>query len=157
MKDKYERCVLVLDFRRLTPQLLENWSETLEAHAGAERDVIFFCDGKAWRACRPGRGKSARKILGAIGESDINLTQKAYYNGHYGLHGLKVQQILQGDGMRLAFQDSVRRHDSVLLHHSGMLSMMPFLRIGTEGRNVKVGTDKACPCTDYTSPQCTQY
>ena len=42
LKHNYERCVLVVDFRRLTPQLLENWNETLEAHAGVERDEVFL-------------------------------------------------------------------------------------------------------------------
>ena len=36
----------MLDFRRLTPALLETWSETLEVYAGAEKDVMFFCGGK---------------------------------------------------------------------------------------------------------------
>ena len=156
LKENYERCTLVIDFRRLTPQLLDNWSETIEAHTGAERDIIFFCDGKAWKTCRPGRGKEARRIIRSIGEEDVNLMQKAYYNGHYGFHGVKMQQMLQADGIRMTFNDSIRRHDSVVLHHSGMIPMISHLTIGDEGRKAKVGADKAHPYGDNVSHACTE-
>ena len=76
IKQNYKCCVLVLDFCRLTPALLEAWSETLEARTGAEKDLLFFCDGKAWRTCRRGRGKVARNMLDNIGENNINLMQR---------------------------------------------------------------------------------
>ena len=114
----------------------------------------FFCDEKAWRTCRSRRGRAARKISSSIGESDINLIQKVCYNGHYGLNRFIVQQMLQADGIKMAFQDSIRRHQSVLLHHSGVISMMYFLRTGVEDRNEKSGTDKAHPRNDHISLQC---
>ena len=52
--------------------------------------------------------------------------------------------------------DSLRRHDSVALNHSGMIPMMSYLTVGDEDRNAKVGTDKACPRGDHASPACTE-
>lgn len=35
LKEHYEICVLVIDYRRLTPALLQQWSETMVDYAGA--------------------------------------------------------------------------------------------------------------------------
>ena len=53
----------------------------------------------------------------------------------------------------MAFNDSVRRHDNVLLHESGMLSMMSLITVGEDRRNAKVGADKAHPRDEHVSPQ----
>ena len=95
-------------------------------------------------------------MFGSIGEEDVNLMQKAYCNGHYGFHGVKTQQMLQADGIRMTFNDSIRRHDSVALHHSGMIPMTSHLTIGDEGRSAKVGCDKAHPRGDNVSPKHTE-
>ena len=41
----YEKCVQVVDYRRLTPALLQEWSETIEARSGCAKDFLFFTDG----------------------------------------------------------------------------------------------------------------
>ena len=76
LKEHYERCVLVLDYRRLTPALLEEWIQTMESHCGAAHDFLFFTDGKPWRTCRPGKGKAANDVMSQVGDSDTNLVQK---------------------------------------------------------------------------------
>ena len=73
----------------LTPELIETWSETIEAHNGAERHLLFLYDMKVWKTCRSGRGKTACRMLNTIGEEDINLMQNAFFNGHYGFHVVK--------------------------------------------------------------------
>ena len=42
LKEKFERCVLVLDFFRLNPGLLKVESENFHTHKGIERDVLFL-------------------------------------------------------------------------------------------------------------------
>ena len=93
IKRKYERCIRVLDFRRLNPTLLQYCSDTLHAHAGGKPDVIFLCGRKGCKTSRPGRSKRAHKILEIIGEEDINFIQKSDYNVHYGFHGLKYSKF----------------------------------------------------------------
>jgi hypothetical protein len=44
-----------------------------------------------------------REICEAAGCGDVNLMQRAYYNGHYKYHGGKVQHVLQADGMAHSF------------------------------------------------------
>lgn len=38
----------------------------------------------------PGKGQAATNIADAAGVNDVNLVQRAYYNGHYRFHGAKV-------------------------------------------------------------------
>ena len=118
LKEHYEICVLVLDYRCLTPDLLEEWNQTMLSYCDAAKDFLFFVDGKPWRICRPGKGKAANEIMRQVGDQDLNLVQKAYYNGHYRFHCLKVSSVLQADRMRHAYAESLRRHDSVVLHNS---------------------------------------
>ena len=63
---------------------------------------------------------------------------------------------MQVDGIRMKFYDSMRRHDSVTLDHSGMTAMASHLTIGDEGRNAKVGSDEVFPRSDHVSPSCTE-
>ena len=36
----------MIDFRRLIPQLLSQWSKIIECHSGGSRDHVFWEDGK---------------------------------------------------------------------------------------------------------------
>ena len=81
----------------------------------------------------------------------MNLIQNYFFNGHHGFRGVKMQQVLQADGIRMTFDDSTRRHGSFALHHSEMTAMVSHLAIGDEGRNAKVGTDEAHPRGDHVS------
>jgi hypothetical protein len=107
----YRRLVQVLDYRRIIP-LLADWSDELVYNTGCTPDVIFFTDGKPWKMTRPGRGVTAQALLAAAGGDDINLIQRAYYNGHYGFCGAKVQHVLQADGLCYSFTCPLRRHDA---------------------------------------------
>jgi hypothetical protein len=52
---------------------------------------------------RPGRGDAAAALVRNVGENNVNLVQQAYYNGHYGFCGAKVQHVLQVDGISYSF------------------------------------------------------
>jgi len=94
----YRKVVQVLDYRSIIP-LLESWSDDMVHFNGCSQDVLFFTDGKPWKLSRPGHGDAAAALVRATGGDDINLVQQAYYNGHYGFAGDKVQHVLQADGM----------------------------------------------------------
>jgi hypothetical protein len=139
----YRRLVQVLDYRRIIP-LLADWSDELVYNTGCTPDVIFFTDGKPWKMTRPGRGATAQALLAAVGGDDNNLIQQAYYNGHYGFCGAKVQHVLQADGLCYSFTCPLRRHDASVLHSSSMIPMLSVLYINNDlDRPVKTVTDKA--------------
>ena len=66
------------------------WCTTLDAC----KMSFFFTDGKPWKMARPGWGDAADALVRAAGGDDVNLVQQAYYNGHYGFAGGKVQHVL---------------------------------------------------------------
>ncbi len=72
----------VLDYRQKNP-LLEEWGQQMAFHCGTDPHVLFFTDGKPWKMSRPGKGQAIHKIFKYAGCGDINLMQRAYYNGHY--------------------------------------------------------------------------
>ena len=107
-----KKCVLVLYYRRITPDLLQEWSETMVDHCGTAQELLFFVDGKPWRTCRLGAGKAAHEVMRQVGHGNVNFVQMSHYNGHCGMHGLEVSSVLQADGVRHAHSESLRRHDS---------------------------------------------
>ena len=78
LKQHFEKCVLVLDFRRLTPDLLQEWSKTMIDHCGAAQKKLFFADVKPWRTRRPGAGKAANEVIRQVGNENVNLVQMAH-------------------------------------------------------------------------------
>jgi hypothetical protein len=84
----------------------------------------FFTDGKPWRMSRPGNGRCVREICAAAGTPDVNLMQRAFYNGHYKYHGGKVQHVLQADGIAYSYTCPIRNHDALVLRNSSMLLML---------------------------------
>jgi len=148
----YRRLVQVLDYHRIIP-LLEEWSDTMVLYSGCCRDVLFFTDGKPWKMAKPGRGDTADALVRAAGGDDVNLLQQAYYNGHYGFSGAKVQHVLQADGMCYSFTCPLRRHDAMVLHESSMLTMLSVLYVDNDPlRPVKCVTDKAYGRTRHLRP-----
>ena len=83
--------------------------------------MFFFTDGKPWKMAHPGKGQAATNIGDAAGVNDVNLVQRAYYNGHYRFHGAKVQHVVQADSIMYSFVCPICRHDSSVLHTSTML------------------------------------
>ena len=122
-------------------------------HCGAAQDFLFFADGKPWRTCRPGKGKAAHKIMSRAGDDDVNLVQKAYCDGHHEFHGLKVSSVLQADDMRHTHAESLRRHDTFVLHTSKIIEMIAQLRIGSDQRAPKCSSDKACGRNEVNQPR----
>ena len=94
-----EVLVLIIYHPLLTPDLLQEWSETMVEHCGVAQDFLFFIDGKPWRAFRPGEGKAATQTMRQLCERNVNLAQKACFNGHYGFHGTKASSVLLANGM----------------------------------------------------------
>jgi hypothetical protein len=93
---------------------------------------------------RPGRGQAAEVLRRAVGGGDVNLVQQAYYNGHNGFCGGKVQHVLQADGMCYSFVCSLCQHDAMVLHSSSMVNMLSVLFVdGDPARPAKTVTDKA--------------
>jgi hypothetical protein len=84
---------------------------------GTDRNVILFTDGKLWKMSCPGRGRAVREICLALGAADVNLMQRAFYNGHYKYHGGKVQHVLQADGIVYSFTCPIHNHDALILHN----------------------------------------
>ncbi len=72
------------------------------------------------------------------------MVQQAFYNGHYGFAGAKVQYVLQADGMCYSFTCPLRRHDAMVLQESSMLTMLSVLFVNNDpNRPVKCVSDKA--------------
>lgn len=73
--------VLEFDHVRMTPQVLQQFSQSVH-NAGSPLDCCFgFIDGTMRPVCRPTIG------------------QRAIYNGHYRTHGFKYQSLLTPDGI----------------------------------------------------------
>jgi len=148
----YQKLVQVIDYRRIMP-LLEDWSTEMVHYSGCCPDVLFFTDGKPWKMARPGRGEAAEALVRAAGSDDVNLVQQAYYNGHYGFSGAKVQYVLQADGICYSFTCPLRRHDAMVLQESSMLTMLSVLYVNNDPlRPVKCVTDKAYGRTRHLRP-----
>jgi hypothetical protein len=140
------------DCRRIIP-LLAVWSDEMVFNTGCSLDVIFFTDGKPWKTAHPGHGATAQALVAATVGDDTNLMQWAYYNGHYGFCGAKVQHVLQADGMCYSFICPLHQHDASVLQSSSMITMLSVLFVNNDqGRPVKTVTDKAYRRTRHFRP-----
>jgi hypothetical protein len=132
--------------------LLEEWGHKMSLHCGCDNNVILFTDGKPWKISRPGRGQAVRKICEAAGVRDVNLMQRAFYNGHY-KYGGKVQHMVQADGMAHSFTCPIHNHDALVLHHSSMIQMLSAVYIAGDLNHAAVTvTDKAYGRTNHFKP-----
>jgi hypothetical protein len=68
-------------------------------------------------------------LVRAAGGDDINLVQQAYYNGHYGFSGAKMQHVLEADGMCYAFTCPLHCHDVMVLQESSILTMLSVFHV----------------------------
>jgi hypothetical protein len=148
----YRKCVRVLDYCRITPKL-EEWGQQMSLHCGCDENIFFFMDGKPWKMCRPGRGRAVRQICEAAGCGDVNLMQRAFYNGHYKYHGGKVQHVLQADGIAHSFTCPLHNHDALVLRNSSMILMLSTVFIGGDrNRPALTATNEAYGRTDHFKP-----
>jgi hypothetical protein len=123
-------------FRMVRPNSMALWCQCC--------DTLFFTDGKPWKMCRPGRKETATALARAAGAANVNSIQQAYYNGHYGFCGAKVQHVLQADGMCHSFTCPQCRHDAAVLQSSSMITMLSVLYVDNDqARPIKTCTDKA--------------
>jgi hypothetical protein len=149
LSQHYRRLVQVLDFHQII-QLLEEWSASMEVYTGCSPDVLFFTDGKPWKMAKPGTGDAADALVRAAGGDRVNLVQQAFYNGHYGFAGAKVQHVLQVDGIGYSFTCPLHRHDAMVLQESLMLTMLSILYVNNDpDRPVKRILDKAYGHTQH--------
>jgi hypothetical protein len=82
--------------------------------------------------------------LRAADGDDVNLVQQAYYNGHFGFSGTKVQHVLQADGICYSFTCPFCQHDAMVLQESSMVTMLSVLFINNDLlKPVKSMTDTA--------------
>jgi hypothetical protein len=110
-------------------------------------------DGKPWKMAKPGTGDAAAALLRAAGGDEVNQVQQAFYNGHYGFAGAKVQHVLQADGLCYSFTCPLRRHDAMVLQESSMLTMLSILYVNNDpAQPVKCVTDKAYGRTQHLQP-----
>jgi len=125
----------------------------MSLHCGCDDNIIFFTDGKPWKMSCPGRGQAVRQICEAAGVGDVNLMQRAFYNGHYKYHGGTVQHVLQADGMAHSFTCPIHNHDALVLHHSSMIQMLSAVYIAGDLNCADVTvTDKAYGRTNHFKP-----
>ncbi len=148
----YQKCVHVLDYCRINP-MLEEWAQQMSLHCGCYNNIIFFTDGKPWKMSHPGRGRAVRQICQAAGCGDVNLMQRAFYNGHYKYHGGKVQHVVQVDGMAYSFTCPNCNHNALVLHNSSMIVMLSSVFIGADiNRPAVTVTEKVYGRTPHFKP-----
>ena len=91
--------------------------------------------------------------MSQVGDSDVNLVQKAYFDGHYGFHGLKVSAVLQADGISRTHAESLIQHDSVVLHKICMIEIISQLKVVSVERTLKCSSDKAYGRNEVNQPR----
>jgi hypothetical protein len=62
---------------------------------------------------KPGTGDAAAALVRAAGGDQVNQVQQAFYNGHYGFSGAKVQHVLQAKGLCYSFTCPQCCHDAM--------------------------------------------
>jgi len=150
---KHYRIILkCIDFRRVKP-VLDDWEDTLMRTTGTSPGVLFATDGKATKTCCPGSGNFARNLARRLGCS-ANLMQRAFFNGHYAMHGIKLNMLLQADGMSLTYSLPLRNHDGRAFLSSGIGTQLAILNINDDyARPVRCCSDAAYRETANMSPR----
>jgi len=102
---------------------------------------------------QPGRGRAVQEIWEALGDQDVKLMQRTFYNGHYKYHGGKIQHVLQAYGMAHSFMCPIWNHDALVLRTSSMFLMLSALYINGDWNHLaKTVTDKAYRQTPHFQP-----
>ena len=99
-----------VDIFRLQP-ILSTFADAVEETGGLVPNVVAFIDGKPWASCRP---------AGVTSKGPRDDLQRAFYSGYYKHHGLKIQNVMFVDGIRLVHVSTIRDHDQSLLEKSEM-------------------------------------
>ena len=108
-----------IDILRVTP-MLSVYADAVLDTGGLVADVVCFIDGKAWTTCRP---------AGSTSTGPRDDLQRAFYSGYYKAHGLKMQNVMFVDGIRLIHVSSIRDHDQQLLEKSELEAQFEHLFI----------------------------
>lgn len=92
-------------------------------------DVIFF---------------TAKALVAASVEYNINLMQQAYHNSRYGLCRAKVQHVLQADRICYSLTCHLCQHDLSVLQSSSMITMLSVMFVNNYSAHpLKTVTDTA--------------
>ena len=147
----YRVVVRVIDYVRVDP-LLAAWSAVAHATCGSAVDNLYVADGKPWPWSVPGVGKAARKFAERLG-IEASRIQRAFYNGYYGVHGARIQHLVEVSGILYSYCCSIRNHDAVLLRKSKIDSMLDCMYVNNDpNRPVRVMTDKGYARSEHWNP-----
>jgi hypothetical protein len=83
-------------------------------YTGCCRDVLYFKVGKPLKMAKLGTGDAAAALVRPAGGDQVNQVQQAFYHGHYGFAGAKVQHVLQANGLCYSFTCPLCRHDAMV-------------------------------------------
>jgi hypothetical protein len=122
------------DQSRMTNELLQIYVNAIEAKTGLPLNVFGFIDGTLRPTARPSE------------------MQRAAYNGHKRVHGLKFQAVNAPDGL-IVHMDGPhigRRHDARILRESGLIQKLENLQDIEEGLTYRVYGDPAYSSNRYT-------
>jgi len=156
----YRLLTSTIDFRRVKPMFRDWIASMAQDGISGTPDVCFIMDGKAWQWSKPGSGMAAEELAAKVAAHagqgyNVNLVQRAYYNGNYRLHGAKVQHLLEVDGVIICYVSSVRVHDARMYRESTVEAQLSTLYVveadGTENpfRPIKALSDLAYPDTEH--------
>ena len=90
----------------LQPGELHRYAEAIYQHGAPLQNCFGFIDGTVREIARP------------------KYNQRVMYNGHKRVHGIKFQRVVTPNGLiaNLCGPFEGKRHDSVMLHESGLLN-----------------------------------
>ena len=92
----------------LSAENLSRYADSIHAHGAPLQNCFGFIDGTVRKIARP------------------NTNQRTMYNGYKRFHGMKFQSVVVPDGLiaNLSGPYEWRRHDSTMLHQSGLLPLL---------------------------------
>ena len=92
----------------LSPENLSRYADSIHARGAPLQNCFGFIDGTVRKIARPNRN------------------QRTMYNGHKRFHGMKFQSVVVPDGLiaNLSGPYEGKRHDSTMLHQSGLLPLL---------------------------------
>ncbi|XP_048576221.1 uncharacterized protein LOC125557565 [Nematostella vectensis] len=113
----------------LSPVHLEDYARLVALKGAALNNCWGVIDGTVRPICRPG------------------LQQRTMYNGHKRVHAIKFQSVVAPNGLIANLFGPIegKRHDSAMLHESGLLPLLERHAINTAGQPLCLYGDPAYP------------
>ena len=130
LKKYYEKCILVLDYRRLTLDLLEKQSITIENYYCTTKDFLFQTNSKLQRICKLSYRKYSNRIIRWVSSTNIILIKNTHYNKYYSFYSLIISNILQNNRIGYSYLVLLCYYDSIALSRSKITNIICELKIG---------------------------